>query len=187
MKSLGEIYWDIDHECREKNISLCDEDMMLFHAAEKYVEELEKHGDRWESIVKNDIDYLNASSIGRSRVGQKGYREGAEIFLNYIRHELERYGLVIDVGVCYPEIPQDLISLFLNDKEKCVAFVKSHYREAPQFIAHAYLGESRVIDPSDTKKDIPVIAILFDYFVRPFTDGKKINSARTTFYRYFKP
>ena len=96
MKSLGEIYWDIDHEClhSDKTISFSDETMMLFHAAEEYVEELQKHGDRWKSIVLHDIDYLKASSFIRRE--QKGYSEGAEIFLDCIYQELERYGLKIE-------------------------------------------------------------------------------------------
>ena len=96
MKSLGEIYWDIDHEClhSDKTISFSDETMMLFHAAEEYVEELRKHDDRWKSIVLHDIDYLKASSIIRRE--QKGYSEGAEIFLGFIYQELERYGFKID-------------------------------------------------------------------------------------------
>ena len=98
MKSLGEIYWDIDHEClhSDKTISFSDETMMLFHAAEEYVEELRKHDDRWKSIVLHDIDYLKASSFIRRE--QKGYSEGAEIFLGFIYHELERYGFKIDDG-----------------------------------------------------------------------------------------
>jgi len=96
MKSLGEIYWNIDHEClhSDKTISFSDETMMLFHAAEEYVEELRKHDDRWKSIVLHDIDYLKASSIIRRE--QKGYSEGAEIFLGFIYQELARYGFKID-------------------------------------------------------------------------------------------
>ena len=82
MKSLGEIYWDIDHQCRENKISFSDEQMMLFHAAEEYVEELLKH-DQWESIVKNDIEYLKASSIIRRT--QNGYSEGAGSFISYLQ------------------------------------------------------------------------------------------------------
>ena len=102
MKSLGEIYWDIDHEClhSDKIISFSEENMMLFHAAEEYVEELQKHGDRWRSIVMHDIDYLKASSFVRRE--QEGYSQGAEIFLSFVYKELERYGLKIDDGDMSP-------------------------------------------------------------------------------------
>lgn len=96
MKSLGEIYWNIDHQCREENISMVDESTMLLHAAEEYTEELLKHEERWKSIVFHDIDYLKASAIGRSRMGQKGYSEGADLFLSYIIIEIERYGYDIN-------------------------------------------------------------------------------------------
>ena len=107
MKSLGEIYWDIDHECLHsgKTISLMDESTMLFHAAEEYVEELLKFGDRWKSIVLHDIDYLKVSSFVRRT--QIGYSRGAKIFLSYIYKELERYGLKIDdEGDIPPVIPK---------------------------------------------------------------------------------
>ena len=96
MKQLGEIYWEIDHQCREENISMVDESTMLLHAAEEYTEELLKHEERWKSIVFHDIDYLKASAIGRSRMGQKGYSEGADLFLSYIIIEIERYGYDIN-------------------------------------------------------------------------------------------
>ena len=95
MKSLGEIYWGIDKECREKSISNMDEATMLRHAAEEYVETFSKNN-RWRHILKSDIESLRFSIIGRSRIGQKEYYfEGAEVFLSFIIIETERYGFNI--------------------------------------------------------------------------------------------
>ena len=96
MKSLLDIYWNIYSEWYEKSISFADEMTKLHHAAEEYVEGLLKHNDRWKSIVLHDIDFLKSSSIGRSRLGQVGYKEGAETFLLFIYQELDRYGLKFD-------------------------------------------------------------------------------------------
>lgn len=93
MKSLGEIHWDIDHQCREENISTSDESMMLFHAAEEYVEELLKH-DRWKFIIKSDIESLKVSSFCRREI--KGYSHGAELLLSYTIREIERFGYNIN-------------------------------------------------------------------------------------------
>lgn len=184
MKSLGEIYWDIDHEClhSDKTTSFSDETMMLFHAAEEYVEELRKH-DEWKSIVLHDIDYLKASSFIRRE--QKGYSEGAEVFLGFIYEELERYGLKID-NDDYPDIPDELKNLFPNESQ-CIDFVRRNYGKAAEFVAHAYLDEHGVINPSDANNSIPVRAILFRFFVEPIIKGKKEKeSARTGFYKYFQ-
>ena len=96
MRHLAEIYWDIYHKSSEESISLSDESTMLLSAAEEYVENLLKYSDndRWKSIVTYDIDMLKTSSFIRRDV--KGYSFGAELFLSYLRTELERYGLILD-------------------------------------------------------------------------------------------
>ena len=86
----------------------------------------------------------------------------------------------------YPEIPKELKNLFPNESQ-CVNFVKRNYGKTAAFVAHAYLDEHRVIHPSDANKSIPVIAILFRYFVEPYIKGEKEKeTARTGFYTYFK-
>lgn len=96
MRHLAEIYWDIYHKSSEESISLSDESTMLLSATEEYVENLLKYSDndRWKSIVTYDIDMLKTSSFIRKDV--KGYSFGAELFLSYLRTELERYGLILD-------------------------------------------------------------------------------------------
>lgn len=87
----------------------------------------------------------------------------------------------------YPEIPKELKNLFPNESQ-CVNFVKRNYGKTAAFVAYAYLDEPGVINPSDTNRNnsIPVVAILFGYFVKPFVKGKSKESARTGFYKYFK-
>lgn len=86
----------------------------------------------------------------------------------------------------YPDIPDELKNLFPNESQ-CIDFVRRNYGKAAEFVAHAYLDEHGVIDPSDTNKSIPVVTILFRYFVKPFIKGEKEKeSARTGFYKYFK-
>lgn len=86
----------------------------------------------------------------------------------------------------YPEIPKELKNLFPNESQ-CVDFVRRNYGKTAEFVAYAYKDEPRIINPSDSDNSIPVIAILFRYFVEPFIKGEKEkNSARTGFYRYFK-
>lgn len=85
----------------------------------------------------------------------------------------------------YPDIPNELNNLFPNESQ-CIDFVKRNYGKTAEFVAHAYLDEHGVIDPSDSDNSIPVRAILFRYFVDPFIKGEtKKKSARTGFYRYF--
>ena len=93
MKSLLEIYWNIDHKCNEESISLNDESILLHQAAEEYFENLLKH-EQWKAILKSDIEYLEASA--QMRREQRGYSFGANMFLGFITKELERYGLSID-------------------------------------------------------------------------------------------
>jgi hypothetical protein len=84
----------------------------------------------------------------------------------------------------YPDIPDELKNLFPNESQ-CIDFVRRNYGKASEFVAYAYLDEHGVINPSDANNSIPVIAILFRYFVEPFIKGNK-ESVRTGFYRYFK-
>ena len=86
----------------------------------------------------------------------------------------------------YPNIPNELKNLFPNESQ-CVDFIRRNYGKTAEFVAYAYKDEPGIIDPSDSDNSIPVIAILFRYFVEPFIKGEKEkNSARTGFYRYFK-
>ena len=81
---------------------------------------------------------------------------------------------------------KELKNLFPNESQ-CVDFVRRNYGKTAEFVAYAYKDEPRIINPSDSDNSIPVIAILFRYFVEPFIKGEKEkNSARTGFYRYFK-
>lgn len=91
MKELGEIYWEIHHKWYEESLSLAEQMTLLHKAAEEYVENLLKYGERWKSILKYDLDLLEVSSQCRKEV--EGYSDGAKIFRNYIFGKLKRYGL----------------------------------------------------------------------------------------------
>lgn len=82
----------------------------------------------------------------------------------------------------YPEIPKELLDLFPT-KKQCQDFVQRNYRKSAPIVAYAYLEEKGVINPHDSKNDIPVIAILYKYFVKPFDERE---GARTNFYNFFK-
>lgn len=210
MKSLGEIYWDIDHEClhSDKTISFSDETMMLFHAAEEYVEELRKHDDRWKSIVLHDIDYLKASSFIRRE--QKGYSEGAEMFLDFVCQELERYGFMIDDGDIssvketnqpktipetgenkdangedvehdnnYPDFNYELKRLFKTE-ENFKSFWDMSKDLTPENIASLYCDQSYVLNPQKRG----VARTLYKTFVNPDDDSNII--VYETFLRYLR-
>lgn len=118
MKSLLAIFQTIFQKCEDEKISLIEEGCMLYQAAEEYVETLQKNN-RWEYIIKMDIDDLKASSQMQQNyinnaheVDSKAadivarYIMRVDILLSYISHEMERYGLVIDdkiSGVIVPE------------------------------------------------------------------------------------
>lgn len=210
MKSLGEIYWDIDHEClhSDKTISFSDETTMLFHAAEEYVEELRKHGDRWKSIALHDIDYLKASSYIRRE--QKGYSEGAEIFLGFIYEELERYGFKIDNGDIlsvketnqpetipetgenkdandeggdhdndYPDFNYELKKLFKTE-DNFKSFYDKSKDLSPENIASLYCDQTNVLNP----RKRGVGKTLYETFVNPNQDANKIGYEQ--FLRYLR-
>lgn len=82
----------------------------------------------------------------------------------------------------YPEIPKELLDLFPT-KKQCQDFVQRNYEKSAPIVAYAYLREKGVVDPHDSKNDIPVIAILYKYFVKPFDERE---GARTNFYNFFK-
>ena len=182
MESLLEKYWNIDHQCNEDNISLCDESIMLHHAAEEYVEELLKHDDRWKSIILNDIDNLKASSFIRRT--QKGYSEGAELFLSYLHHELERYGLRIDDREICSEgeinkLPPDMNGIFktLDEYKSFINDCKSlHWpKQIVERLMDCHIsldkGNVLVLHKHLTKRGI--IKVEYSYFCRLIRVEKK--------------
>lgn len=107
MKELGEIYWEIHHKWYEESLSLAEQMTLLHKAAEEYVENLLKYGERWKSILKYDLDLLEVSSQCRKEV--EGYSDGAKIFRNYIFGKLKRYGLNND-DIRIPKYSEAIIS-----------------------------------------------------------------------------
>lgn len=203
MKSLGEIHWDIDHQCREENISTSDESMMLFHAAEEYVEELLKH-DRWKFIIKSDIESLKVSSFIRREI--KGYSHGAEMLLSYTIREIERFGYNINDIIdpitheltnpmiqgttqnenipktgdeAFPIFDNALKKLFKTE-ENYSSFCKKFKGLNPEDIASSYCDMSGVLNP----RKRGVARTLYDKFVNP--KKKEDMVVYETFLRYLR-
>ncbi len=128
MKSLLAIYKDLFQKCENEKSSPCVETKMLCQAAEDYIEKLQSH-DRWEYIIKMDIEDLKVSSqmqrnllknsdkLDRNAVGiGERYIMGIDIFLVMVSHEMERYGLIID-GIENPPVPETIQPAIVPDDE----------------------------------------------------------------------
>ncbi len=135
MKHLAEIYIDIDRQCNESNppISLMDESAMLLKASEEYVENLLKIGERWESVLRYDLDSLKASE--KIRGSQKGFILGAEVLMHYVTEELKRYGISISEGVHFGKTPSGIsVKLLMPDWRELDDEIKKLFKYEGQYI-----------------------------------------------------
>ena len=179
--SIQEIKWNREGDESINYLGVHDcVDFVLNHQSMQ----LAKRAFSIESKVA-DIEQIILSYLSEIRTASDFLWETGRIIGEIQELHVEPFVKELPLSEIYPEIPTELENLFPN-KSQCIDFVRRNYTRPANFVANAYMEEQGVIDPSDTNRSIPVVPTLFRYFVEPFVEKEKKESARTGFYRLFK-